>query len=232
MRLTGVDTPETKHPTKAVEHFGAEASAYTQAALEGQRIELEQDRTGDTQDRYGRLLRYVHLNGHGLQRPADPRGLRPCDPGLSLLAESAVYPARTGSAEAREGPVVPPLNPRPCELAVSNLPGDCRGLIRRKSHPADCLFTHRRCPGGALPVAIRAVIVSCTERARESGGAALGTQSLPWPACPGAWTAPDWGEPLAGGVCHGPCRLPVLTGPGRILAFLPCQVLITAAWLL
>ena len=63
VRLTGVDTPETKHPTKAVEHFGTEASAYTQAALEGQRIELEQDRTGDTRDRYGRLLRYVHLNG-------------------------------------------------------------------------------------------------------------------------------------------------------------------------
>ena len=58
-----VDTPETKHPTKAVEHFGAEASAYTQAALEGQQIELEQDCTGNTRDRYGRLLRYVRLNG-------------------------------------------------------------------------------------------------------------------------------------------------------------------------
>ena len=81
--------------------------------------------------------------------------------------------------EVREGPVVPPLNPRPRELAVSNLPGDCRGLIRRKSHPADCLFTHRRCRGGALLGATRAVIVSCTGRARESGGAALGTQSLP-----------------------------------------------------
>ena len=104
VRLAGVDTPETKHPTKAVEHFGAEASAYTQAALEGQQIELEQDRTGATRDRYGRLLRYVRLNGQGLQRPADPRGLRPCDPGLSLLAESAVYPARTGSAGGACGP--------------------------------------------------------------------------------------------------------------------------------
>ena len=75
--------------------------------------------------------------------------------------------------------MVPPLNPRPCELAVSNLPGDCRGLIHWKSHPADCLFTHRRCPGGALPDAVRAVIVSCTGRARESGGVAIGTPSLP-----------------------------------------------------
>ena len=84
-----------------------------------------------------------------------------------------------GIAEAREGPVVPPLNPRPRELAVIGIPGAIRGLIRRKSHPADCLFTHRRCQGDALPGAVRAVIVSCTERARESGGAALGTQSFP-----------------------------------------------------
>ena len=88
-------------------------------------------------------------------------------------------PAGTGSAEVREGPVVPPLNPRPRELAVIGIPGAIRGLIHRKSHPVDCLFTHRRCRGGALPGAVRAVIVSCTERARESGGAALGTQSLP-----------------------------------------------------
>ena len=34
VRLIGVDTPETVHPAKAVQHFGAEASAYTKAALE------------------------------------------------------------------------------------------------------------------------------------------------------------------------------------------------------
>ena len=56
VRLIGVDTPETAHPTKAVQHFWAEASAYTKAALEA-------DPTGDTRDRYGRLLRYVHLDG-------------------------------------------------------------------------------------------------------------------------------------------------------------------------
>ena len=63
VRLTGVDTPETKHSTKAAEHFRAEASAYTRAALEGQVVELETDRTGDTRDRYGRLLRYVRIGG-------------------------------------------------------------------------------------------------------------------------------------------------------------------------
>ena len=63
VRLIGADTPETKHPAKTVQHFGAEASAYTTAALEGRTVQLETDRTGDTVDRYGRLLRYVYLDG-------------------------------------------------------------------------------------------------------------------------------------------------------------------------
>ena len=69
VRLIGADTPETKHPTKTVQHFGAEASAYTKAALEGRTVQLETDRTGDTVDRYGRLLRYVYLDGQNFQLP-------------------------------------------------------------------------------------------------------------------------------------------------------------------
>ena len=63
VRLIGADTPETKHPTEAVQRFGQKASAYTKAALEGKTVTLEADPTGDTRDRYGRLLRYVHLDG-------------------------------------------------------------------------------------------------------------------------------------------------------------------------
>ena len=63
VRLIGVDTPETKHPTKAVKYFGREASAFTKAALEGKTVLLQKDRTGDTVDRYGRWLRYVLLDG-------------------------------------------------------------------------------------------------------------------------------------------------------------------------
>ena len=40
-----------------------EASAYTKAALEAKAVTLEADPTGDTKDRYGRLLRYVLLDG-------------------------------------------------------------------------------------------------------------------------------------------------------------------------
>ena len=63
VRLIGADTPETKHPAKEVQRFGQEASAFTTAALEGRTVQLETDRTGDTVDRYGRLLRYVCLDG-------------------------------------------------------------------------------------------------------------------------------------------------------------------------
>ena len=63
VRLIGVDTPETKHPTKPVQYFGQEASAFTKAALEGKRVMLQKDRIGDTVDRYGRWLRYVLLDG-------------------------------------------------------------------------------------------------------------------------------------------------------------------------
>ena len=63
VRLIGVDTPETKHPTKPVQYFGREASAFTKAALEGKKVMLQKDRTGDTVDRYGRWLRYVLLDG-------------------------------------------------------------------------------------------------------------------------------------------------------------------------
>ncbi len=63
VRLIGVDTPETSHPTKAVEYFGRETSAFTKRHLEGKTVRLEKDRAGDTVDRYGRRLRYVYLDG-------------------------------------------------------------------------------------------------------------------------------------------------------------------------
>ena len=63
VRLLGVDTPETKHPTKKVQPLGPEASAFTQAALDRQTVRLEADPEGDLVDRYDRLLRYVYLDG-------------------------------------------------------------------------------------------------------------------------------------------------------------------------
>lgn len=61
LRMIGVDTPETVHPSKPVEYYGKEASDFTKNQLvEGTQIYLEKD-VSDV-DRYGRLLRYVWLD--------------------------------------------------------------------------------------------------------------------------------------------------------------------------
>jgi len=59
VRLIGVDTPETVHPSKPVEYFGKEASEFTKCMVEGKRIRLEYD--WQKRDKYGRLLAYVYL---------------------------------------------------------------------------------------------------------------------------------------------------------------------------
>jgi micrococcal nuclease len=56
--MIGVDTPETVHPNRHVEYFGAEASGFTKDALLGKDVYLALD--WDTRDRYGRLLAYIY----------------------------------------------------------------------------------------------------------------------------------------------------------------------------
>ena len=63
VRLIGVDTPESLHPTQPVEHFGLEASDFARSRLDGQTVRLVVDRTVDTVDVYGRLLRLIYLDG-------------------------------------------------------------------------------------------------------------------------------------------------------------------------
>lgn len=59
VRLIGVNTPETVHPTRGEEPYGRAASNYTKHKLEGRQIWLEKD--VQERDRYGRLLAYVWL---------------------------------------------------------------------------------------------------------------------------------------------------------------------------
>ncbi|MGH9027167.1 MAG: thermonuclease family protein [Acidimicrobiia bacterium] len=61
VRLLGVDTPETHHPTEPVECFGPEAADYTAARLTGSTVRLEGDI--ESHDRYGRRLAYVIVDG-------------------------------------------------------------------------------------------------------------------------------------------------------------------------
>lgn len=59
VRYIGIDTPETKHPTKGIQCFGKEASEMNRKLVEGKEIYLTKD-VSET-DRYKRLLRYVYL---------------------------------------------------------------------------------------------------------------------------------------------------------------------------
>ena len=61
VRLLGINTPETHHPTKPVECFGPEAAAFTEERLTGRAVQLEDDIEG--RDRYGRRLAYVLVDG-------------------------------------------------------------------------------------------------------------------------------------------------------------------------
>jgi micrococcal nuclease len=61
VRLIGIDAAETKHPGKPVQCFGPEATARMRTSVGGRTVRLEPDPIGDRIDRYGRLLRYVHL---------------------------------------------------------------------------------------------------------------------------------------------------------------------------
>lgn len=60
IRLIGVDTPETHHPSKPVQCYGPEASDYTTNRLAGEYVRLEADMFSDNRDRYDRLLRFVY----------------------------------------------------------------------------------------------------------------------------------------------------------------------------
>ena len=61
VRYIGIDTPETVHPSKLVQCFGKEASAKNRELVNGKNVELEKD-VSET-DEYGRLLRYVYVDG-------------------------------------------------------------------------------------------------------------------------------------------------------------------------
>ncbi len=61
VRLLGIDTPETHHPTKPVECFGPEAEAFTRRRLSGQVVTLERD--VEARDLYDRRLAYLYLDG-------------------------------------------------------------------------------------------------------------------------------------------------------------------------
>jgi micrococcal nuclease len=63
IRIIGIDTPETVDPRKPVQCMGKEASNRAKELLMGKIVFLESDPSQGDLDKYGRLLRYVFING-------------------------------------------------------------------------------------------------------------------------------------------------------------------------
>ena len=66
VRLIGVDTPETVHPSKPVEHYGKEASAFLTNLLKGEKVYLRPEGEKLAKDKYGRALAYAYRAPDGL----------------------------------------------------------------------------------------------------------------------------------------------------------------------
>lgn len=64
IRLLGVNTPETKHPTKPVEALGPEASDFTRNFVRGGEVQLQFDR--ERRDAVHRVLAFVSVDGRSL----------------------------------------------------------------------------------------------------------------------------------------------------------------------
>lgn len=62
VRIIGLDTPETVHPSKPTERCGPEASDFAKQKLTGQRVWLEYDPSQQRTDRYDRTLAHIHYD--------------------------------------------------------------------------------------------------------------------------------------------------------------------------
>ncbi|MCR2821664.1 thermonuclease family protein [Lederbergia panacisoli] len=75
VRFLLVDSPETSHPRLGEQPYGLEAKEFTSSLVENaNKIEVEFD-IGPNQDKYGRLLAYVYLDGKMIQEELLKRGL-------------------------------------------------------------------------------------------------------------------------------------------------------------
>lgn len=63
IRYIGVNTPETRHPTRGKEPGGRQATEINRQLVEGRAVRLELD--VQERDRYGRLLAYVWIRDEG-----------------------------------------------------------------------------------------------------------------------------------------------------------------------
>ena len=99
VRYIGVDTPETVAPDRPPGCFGQEASAANKALVEGKTVQLERD--DSERDRFGRLLRYVYVEGVFVNAELVRQGYATATTFPPDVRENARF--RALEREAREG---------------------------------------------------------------------------------------------------------------------------------
>lgn len=63
IRIIGIDTPEKEGGYQTVECFGDHASDYAKKYLKNKKVSLLKSKKQNNRDKYGRMLRYVFING-------------------------------------------------------------------------------------------------------------------------------------------------------------------------
>jgi micrococcal nuclease len=66
VRIIGMNAPESVDPRRKVECYGKEASVRLTELIQGKTVRLERDDSQQNYDKYGRLLRYVFLDGKNI----------------------------------------------------------------------------------------------------------------------------------------------------------------------
>lgn len=85
VRLLGVDTPETRHPSLPVQPFGEEASSFTRSTVEGKTVQLVYDR--ERFDDYQRVLAFVFIGDRFLNEELVRAGLATAEPQYPYRAD-------------------------------------------------------------------------------------------------------------------------------------------------
>lgn len=75
VRMLAIDTPESVKPENKIEYYGKESGEYTCNKIrKAKRIELEYDQNSDKEDKYGRVLAWVFVDGKLLQEELVAKG--------------------------------------------------------------------------------------------------------------------------------------------------------------
>lgn len=103
IRLIGIDTPETVHPHRPVEAWGAEAKEFTSGFLSGGEVHLRFDKR--RRDRYDRFVAYAVVGDRVLNEELLRAGLARFATlhGETLILARQMKLAETGAKSAQRG---------------------------------------------------------------------------------------------------------------------------------